>query len=71
MSKMSKIVKCPIVMASKSSTKIVTDNAKYNMYINALPTVIRQRIFDQKLNPQNIYNEYRKIGKDAIVAKYS
>ena len=65
------IVKCPIEMVSKSSTKIVTDNAKYNMYINALPTVIRQRIFDQKINPQIVYNEYRKIGKDKIVEKYS
>ena len=65
------IVKCPIKMVDKKSTKIVTDNAKYNMYINALPTVIRQKIFDDKINPQSVYNEYRKIGKDAIVAKYS
>ena len=65
------IVKCPIEMVSKKSTKIVTDNAKYNMYINALPAVIRKKIFDKKINPQSVYNEYRKIGKDKIVAKYS
>lgn len=68
---MSNIAKCPIEMVSKSSMKIVTDNQKYNMYINALPTVIRKKIFDDKINPQSVYNEYRKIGKDAIIAKYS
>ena len=65
------IVKCPINMVDKQSTKIITDNNKYNMYINALPTIIRHIVYKNELNPREIYNEYRKNNKQYIIEKYT
>lgn len=54
----------------KTATPITTDDPKYDMYANALPAAIRQGVVAQKLDARAIYKEYRKMGKDALVAKY-
>jgi hypothetical protein len=50
--------------------KFMTED-KAAMYRNALPKIIRQNVLEQKLNPREIYNEYRKLGRDAVIEKYA
>jgi hypothetical protein len=43
---------------------------KYNMYFIALPKAIRDRVIKDKLDPRALYNEYRKRGRDHMLATY-
>jgi hypothetical protein len=43
---------------------------KYNMYFVALPKVIRDRVIKDKLDPRALYNEYRKRGREHMIATY-
>lgn len=44
---------------------------KAAMYRNALPKVIRENVLKRKINPRDVYREYRKFGRDVVIAKYS
>lgn len=50
---------------------IKSGDPKFDMYANALPVAIRQKVVDAGLDVRALYKEYRAIGKDALVAKYS
>jgi hypothetical protein len=59
-----------LTSTSRSAARIETSDKKYNMYINALPAQIRKHVFDKKLDPRVLYNEYRKSSKDEMIKKY-
>ena len=52
------------------SAPIQTDDPKFNMYANALPAPIRQRVVEAGLDVRALYKEYRSYGRDHMVAKY-
>ena len=52
------------------SAPIQTDDPKYDMYANALPAAIRQKVCAAGLDVRALYKEYRATGRDAMVAKY-
>lgn len=52
------------------SPPIKTDDPKYDMYANALPSAIRQKVCEAGLDVRQLYKEYRKIGREAMVLKY-
>ncbi len=55
----------------QAAEKIASGDVKFDMYANALPKAIRQKVIEMDLDVRAVYGEYRKIGKDALVAKYS
>lgn len=50
---------------------IKSGDPKFDMYANALPKAIRQKVVDAGLDVRALYKEYRAIGRDALVEKYS
>lgn len=44
---------------------------KYNMYFIALPKAIRDTVIKKNLDPRALYNEYRKRGRDHMIATYA
>lgn len=50
---------------------ISSGDPKFDMYANALPKAIRQQVVDAGLDVRALYKEYRAIGRDALVEKYS
>lgn len=49
---------------------INSGDPKFDMYANALPKPIRQKVVDAGLDVRQLYKEYRAIGRDAMVEKY-
>ncbi len=56
--------------SGRISEAIATDDPKYDMYANALPALIRNKVCAAGLDVRQLYKEYRSIGRDAMVAKY-
>lgn len=54
----------------RASAPISTDDPKFDMYANALPVAIRQKVVDAGYNVRELYKEYRKYGRDHMVARY-
>lgn len=46
------------------------DDPKYMMYFKALPKSVQQHVADNLLDPRELYKEYRKLGKEALIRKY-
>lgn len=55
----------------RASPPIQTDDPKFDMYANALPSAIRAKVVEAGLDVRALYKEYRNYGKDHMVAKYS
>lgn len=59
------------VKAKKVKTPMTDADPKYSMYFIALPKVIRDTVINKNLDPRALYNEYRKKGRDHMIATYS
>jgi hypothetical protein len=50
---------------------IASGDAKFDMYANALPAAIRRGVVEAGLDVRAMYKEYRLLGRDRLVEKYS
>nr|WP_140393858.1 hypothetical protein [Nitrospira cf. moscoviensis SBR1015] len=59
--------------AKVKKVKALMTNAdpKYNMYFIALPKAIRDTVIKKNLDPRALYNEYRKRGREHMIATYA
>ena len=63
--------KVPAGFGGKATEPIASGDPKFDMYANALPKPIRQKVVDAGLDVRALYKEYRAIGRDGMIAKYS
>lgn len=55
----------------RKAEPIQTDDPKFDMYANALPAAIRKEAVTRGCDVRAMYKEYRAMGRDALVAKYT
>jgi hypothetical protein len=55
----------------RKAEPISTGDAKFDMYLNALPEPVRVLVVPLGWDPRELYKEYRTLKKDGIIAKYA
>lgn len=55
----------------RKAEPIQTGDAKFDMYLNALPEPVRVLVVPLGWDPRELYKEYRALKKDGIIAKYN
>ena len=54
----------------RKAEPIQTGDAKFDMYLNALPEPVRVLVIPNGLDPRELYKEYRALKKEGLIAKY-
>ena len=54
----------------RKAEPISTGDAKFDMYLNALPQPVRVLVVPLGLDPRALYKEYRLLKKEGLIAKY-